>query len=275
MNKKNFWLLIKYVVLFLGAVLVILPLIFVLISSFKSNDEIFTSAFSLPKNINFKNYFTVFNSTYHLHTYFFNSIGYAVVVCSVGVLIDTMAAYAIGRMKWKFNKLILAFFLSGLMIPLHAILVPLYVMVSRFSLPNQFALQLLFIASTIPTSVFLIVSYLSQVPRAMEESAVIDGCSIPYLFVTIVIPLIKPAIATITIFNFRAVWNDLLLSLVFLNNESIQTLQLGISNFKGAYFSDYGLILAALVVSIIPSVIVFLFMSDKIVNGISAGAIKG
>ncbi|MCL2479376.1 MAG: carbohydrate ABC transporter permease, partial [Treponema sp.] len=258
MNKKNFWLLIKYCFLFIGAVLVILPLLFVLISSFKTNDEIFLSAFSLPKTINFRNYITVFNPIYHIHTYFLNSIFYVAIVCTVGGLIDTMAAYAIGRMKWKFNKLIFAFFLSGLMIPLHAILVPLYVMVSRFRMPNQMALMLLFIASSIPTSVFLIVSYLSQVPRAVEESAVIDGSSIPYLFITIVIPLIKPAIATVTIFNFRAVWNDLLLSLIFLNNESIQTLQLGLSNFKGAYFSDYGLILAALVVSIIPSIIVFL-----------------
>ena len=275
MNKKHFWLAAKYILLSVAAIVIILPLFFVLMSSFKSNEEIFLSAFSLPKNISFKNYFTVFNPIYHLHTYFFNSIFYVVIVCSAGVLIDTMAAYAIGRMKWKFNKLTLAFFLSGLMIPLHATLVPLYIMVSKFRMPNQMALLLLFIASTIPTSVFLIVSYLSQVPKAVEESAVIDGSTIPYLFITIVIPIIKPAIATITIFNFRAVWNDLLLSLIFLNNESIQTLQLGLSNFKGAYFSDYGLILAALVVSIIPSIILFLFMSDKIVSGIAAGAVKG
>jgi raffinose/stachyose/melibiose transport system permease protein len=265
----------KYCLLVAAAFLVILPLIFVLISSFKSNEEIFNSAFSLPRNFNVHNYRTVFSPLYHIHTYFFNSIFYAAVVCTVGVLIDTMAAYAIGRMKWKFNKLILAFFLSGLMIPLHAILVPLYVIVSRFMLPRQMALQLLFIASTIPTSVFLIVGYLSQLPRAVEESAVIDGSSIPYLFITIVVPIIKPAIATVIIFNFMAVWNDLLLSLVFLTNESVQTLQLGIANFKSAFYTDYGLILAALVVSIIPSVVVFLFMSDRIVNGIAAGAVKG
>jgi len=275
MKKIRFWVLVKYIFLFTAAIMVILPLIFLLISSFKSNEEIFTSAFSLPKNIRFKNYFTVFNSIYHLHTYLLNSIGYVIVVCTAGVIVNTMAAYAIGRMKWKFNKVCLAFFLTGLMIPLHAILVPLYVIASRFRMPNQLTLQLLFIATSIPTSVFLIVSYLSQVPLAMEESAVIDGCSIPYLFVTIVIPLIKPAIATVTIFNFRAVWNDLLLSLIFLNNKYIQTLQLGIANFRGAFFTDYGLILAALVVSIIPSVTVFLFMSDRIVSGIAAGAVKG
>jgi raffinose/stachyose/melibiose transport system permease protein len=269
------WRFLKYALLAVSAILVILPLIFILVSSFKTNEEIFSGAFNLPKKFNPENYRTVFNPLYHIHTYFINSVVYAVIVCTLGVLIDTMAAYAIGRMIWKFSKLVLALFLSGIMIPLHAILVPLYVMVSRFRLPNQGALLLLFIASTIPASVFLITGYLRQVPRAVEESAVIDGSSILHLFFTIVIPIIKPAIATVTIFNFMGVWNDLMLSLIFLNNDSIQTLQLGVANFKSAFFTDYGLILAALVVSIIPSIIVFLFMSDKIVSGITAGAVKG
>ena len=275
MTKRNFWLTIKYVYLMIVALTIIFPLLFVAMSSFKNNEEIFLSPFRLPSRFLYQNYITVFNDIYHLHTYFFNSLVYAVFVCTAGAVIDTMAAYAIARMKWKLSKLVLVFFLSGLMIPLHATLVPLYLVVSKFRLPSQLALMLLFVAGTIPTSVFLIIGYLSNVPRAVEESAVIDGSTIPQMFFRIVIPMVKPAIATITIFNFMGVWNDLLLSLIFLTAEKFQTLQLGITRFKSAFFSNYGLMLAAIVLSAIPTIIVYLFMSDRIISGITAGAVKG
>ena len=274
--KKQYPLqIIKYIFLAISAVLVILPLIFVVMSSFKSNEEIFLGAFQLPSRFRYQNYLTIFNEIYHMQTYFANSLMYAAVVCAAGVLINSMAAYAISRLKWKMSKLVMALFLSGLMIPLHAIIVPLYIFVSRFRMPSQVALVLLFTASTIPTSVFLFAGFLGQVPRSIEESAIIDGSTIPNMFFKIVIPIIKPAIATVTIFNFMAVWNDLLLSLIFLSNAMTQTLQLGITRFMGAFYSDYGLLLAAIVLSIIPSAVVFLFMSDKIISGITSGAIKG
>jgi raffinose/stachyose/melibiose transport system permease protein len=186
-----------------------------------------------------------------------------------------MAAYGIGRMKWKLSGLTLSLLLTGLMIPIHSILVPLYITVSKFHLPNNVALLLIFIASTIPTSVFIIIGFLKGIPRTIEESAVIDGCSIPRVFISIICPMIKPAIATVTIFNFLAVWNDLMLSLIFLNEENTKTIQLGILRFQGAYFSDYRLLLSGIVVALIPSILVYLVMSEKLVNGVSAGAIKG
>jgi len=275
MKKHNKLLIIKYVFLCFSAILVIFPMLFVLLSSFKNNDEIFSSPFNLPTRFLYQNYLSVFNNVFHLHTYFINSLIYAALVCSLGVLINTMAAYAIGRMKWKLSKPVLALFLSGIMIPGHATLVPMYLVVSRFRLPSQVALMLLFLASTIPTSVFLIYGYLSNIPRAVEESAIIDGSTIPQMFFRIVIPMIKPAIATVTIFNFMLVWNDLLLSLVFLTADKYQTLQLGITRFKSAFFTNYGLMLAAIVLSMIPTIIVYLFMSEKIIGGITAGAVKG
>lgn len=272
--KRKPLFIVKYAFLFLYAVLIILPLLFVLVSSFKTNEEIFNSAFSLPGRFHYENYIKIFTE-YSFHTYFINSLLYAVVVCLVSAVVTTMAAYGIGRMRWRLSKVTMALLLSGIMIPLHAILVPLYIMVAQFKLPNQVALMLLFIASSVPTSVFLIVGFLGNVPRTLEESAVIDGCSIPRMFFTIVCPIIKPAIATVTIFNFMSVWNDLMLSLVFLSQEKLKTLQLGILRFKSAFYTEYGLLLAAMVVGVIPSIVVFIFMSDKIVSGITAGAVKG
>jgi raffinose/stachyose/melibiose transport system permease protein len=275
MKRVSPWFFFKYALLLFSAVLVIVPLFFVVLSSFKTNEEIFSGAFSLPSRIHFENYINPFNETFHLHTYFANSFFYAVFVCVLSIFVNSMAAYAVGRLKWKLSKAVLGLFLGGLMIPIHAIIVPLYIAVSRFHLPNQFALMLLFTASTVPISVFLIAGFLGNVPREVEESAVIDGCSIPKMFFTIVIPIIKPAIATVTIFNFMGVWNDLMLSLIFLNEEKFKTLQLGIMRFKSSFYSDYGLILAAIVLSIIPSIMVYLVMSDKLINGITSGAVKG
>ena len=264
----------RYLFLGIAAALVVLPLLFLAMSSLKTNEELFNSTFSLPAAPQWRNYVDIF-AQFHQQTYLFNSLWYAVTVCALGVVVDSMAAYAIARMKWKLSKATLMLFLAGIMIPLHAIIVPLYIVVSRFHMSNQLALMLLFTASTIPTSVFLISGFLSTVPRGVEESAVIDGCSIPRMFLSVVCPIITPALATVTIFNFMGVWNDLLLSLIFLTDESTKTLQLGILRFKDAFFANYGMLLTAIVISMLPSVLMYLAMSERLINGITAGAIKG
>jgi raffinose/stachyose/melibiose transport system permease protein len=275
MRKRHFWLIAQYVLLGIATIIIIVPLYFTIITSIKSPEEIFFGAFKLPAKPHFENYLLLFNESYHLHTYFFNSVCYAVVVCFVSIVVNTMAAYAIARLKWKLSKLVMALFLAAIMVPGHATMVPLYIMTARIKLPNQAALMLIFIAGTIPASVFLITGYLSNVPKAMEESAVIDGSSIPNLFFKIIVPIIKPPIATITIFNFMGVWNDLILSLIFLSDERISTLQVGIMKFKISTYTNFGIVFSAMVVSIVPIIIVYLFMSEKIIGGITAGAVKG
>jgi raffinose/stachyose/melibiose transport system permease protein len=275
MKKKHFLFIAQYIFLGIAVIIVIVPLYFTLITSIKTPEEIFFGAFKPPAKPHFENFLLLFSETYHLHTYFFNSVYYAVVVCCVSIFVNTMAAYAIARLKWKLSKLVMALFLAAIMIPGHATMVPLYIMTARIKLPNQAALMLIFIAGTIPASVFLITGYLSNVPRAMEESAVIDGSSIPNLFFKIIVPMIKPPIATITIFNFMSVWNDLILSLIFLSDERIRTLQLGIMKLKSPTYTNFGIVFSAMVVSIVPIIIVYLFMSEKIIGGITAGAVKG
>jgi raffinose/stachyose/melibiose transport system permease protein len=275
MKKKHLWLIAQYVFLGIAAIIIIVPLYFTLITSVKTPEEIFFSILKPPTKPRFENYLLLFNEAYHLQTYFFNSVFYAAVVCCVSIFVNIMAAYAIARMKWKLSKLVMALFLAAIMVPGHATMVPLYIMTARVNLPNQLALMLIFIAGTIPASVFLITGYLSNVPKAMEESAVIDGSSIPNLFFKIIVPIIKPPIATITIFNFMGVWNDLIMSLIFLSDERIRTLQLGIMKFKSSTYTNFGIVFSAMVVSIVPIIIVYLFMSEKIIGGITAGAVKG
>lgn len=272
--KKKILGAVQYVFLSVGALLVAFPLLFTLVSSLKTNEEIFGSPWLLPESPDFSSYTELF-TRFNLHVYFFNSMFYAVAVCVVSLVVVTMAAYGLTRMKWRFSRLAMGFLLTGIMVPLHAILVPLYITVSKMRIPNQFALTMIFIASAIPTSVFLISGFLKGIPRTIEESAVIDGAGLPRVFISIVCPMITPVLATVTIFNFMSVWNDLMLSLIFLSEESKKTLQLGILRFQSAFYSDYGMLLSAIVVAVIPTVVVYLFMSERIINGITAGAVKG
>ncbi len=171
-----------------------------------------------------------------------NSLFYATVVCLVGLAVTTTAAYAIGRMRWKLSKWAPGLLMTGMMVPMHAITVPLYIFTTRIGVTNRMALMLIFITNTIPVSTFMIVGFLKGIPHEIEESAVIDGCSIPKTFVSIVCPMLKPTLATVTIFNFLSVWNNRLLSLIFLNEESQKTLQRGIVRIKNAFYTDYNIL---------------------------------
>ena len=270
-RKSDF---VRYGFLGFYGVMIVYPLLFTLMSSFKTNQEIFSTPWALPRSLSLHFYIRLFTE-FNMQSYLLNSLFYATVVCLVGLVVTTTAAYAIGRMRWKLSKVALGLLMTGLMVPMHAIIVPLYILTTRIGVTNRMALMLIFITNTIPVSTFMIIGFLKGIPREIEESAVIDGCSIPRAFVSIVCPMLKPTLATVTIFNFLSVWNDLLLSLIFLNEETQKTLQLGIVRFKNAFYTDYNILLSGIIVGVLPSILVYLFMSEKIISGISAGAIKG
>jgi raffinose/stachyose/melibiose transport system permease protein len=255
-------------------IIVIFPLLFILVSTFKNESQLFTNPWGLPTRIDFTHYISLFRD-YDMLIYYKNSLYFSFFSGLISVAVTSTAAYGIARMKWKLNKPVFAYLMSGLMIPVHALVVPLYISVSALSIPKTLALLFIYVAVSIPTSMFLIIGYLQSTPSSIEESAVIDGCSIPVLFVRIIIPIIKPVLATTIIFNFLTVWKELMLALIFLNKEHEKTIQLGIIRFTGVYYSNYPLLLAAIVLAIIPSTIIYLLMSERIISGITAGAVKG
>lgn len=275
MRKQFLQNVIKYLFLGIYAILILYPIFFILLSSFKDNQDIFTNPWGLPKVFNWLVYFEVWVK-FDVQTYLFNSLYYASMGCLISMLVCTMAAYAISRLKWKLSKPVLGFFLLGLMVPIHAALVPLYVSVSKIGLKNpRITMVGIFVAFSIPTTIYILTGFLESIPRAMEESAVIDGCNIVRVFASIVVPLLKPALATITIFNFLSMWNDLLFGLVFINNEKQKTLQLGIMKFQGQFATRYSYLLAAIVITIIPSIAAYIILQDRIIKGMTAGAVKG
>lgn len=275
MKKHNVLSILKYVFLCGYALMIIFPLIFILISSFKDNEGIFMDPWGLPAVYHWETYVQLFTQ-YRMGTNFVNSIYYSTAGCALSLVVCITAAYAISRMKWKYNKAVLGFFLLGLMIPAHSTIIPLYISAFRVGLKDpRISLVLIFAAFSVPTTVYILAGFMKSIPREMEEAAIIDGCTIPGALLRIIMPLLKPAIATVTIFTFLSIWNDLLFSLIFINNEKYNNIQLAVTKFQGSYGSKYGSLLSSIVVSIIPTVIVYILLQDKIVKGMTAGAVKG
>ncbi len=264
-----------YAFLSLYAVIILVPMLFILSSSLKTNQEIFNAPWGLPLHGKLFTYFDIFIN-YSVYRYFLNSLYYAVVTVVVTVVLCAMGAYGVTRLKWKLAGVTKAYVLLGLMVPVHSMIVPLYIMMSRIGLQNpRLTVTLIYVAFALPTSLFIFSAYLSEVPHELEEAAVLDGCSIPTAFRQVIVPVIQPAIATVAIFTFLAAWNDFFVGLIFINADKYWTIQLGISKFQGAFSVRYNYLLAAVVVALLPTVVVYLFMNRRIIAGMTAGAVKG
>lgn len=273
--KLKCFSVIKYAFMFIVSIAVIYPIFFVFILSFKTSDEIFLKPFSFPDKIRFSVYLEVLFK-FKLAQNMMNSLYYAFTSVLLTLAVCLLAAYAISRMKWKLSKTFMSLLLTGILVPFHSMVIPLFITVSKLGINEpKVILVLLFTAFGIPTTIFILVSFLQDIPRSIEESAVIDGCSIWRLIRSIIIPLMKPAIATVCIFNFLNSWNDLLLSIIFINKDSDKTLQMGIQTFQGAYMSRYDYILSSVVIAVIPTIVIYIFLQSKIIEGITAGAVKG
>lgn len=273
--KKYAALFIRYAIVCIYTVNILFPLYFLLISSVKNDNEIFLNPFGMPSEILWENYSTVLFK-YNLIINMANSLYYAVCSLLLITAASIMASYAITRMTWKLSKPAFALLLTGLLVPMHSVIIPLYISVRKIGITSpRLVLIGIFSAFALPQSIFIVSGFLKDLPRTVEEAAVIDGASVFKVITRVVIPMIKPAIATICIFNFLTIWNDLLIGLIFINRDIDKTLQLGIMKFKGDYVTIYNYVLAGIMVAIIPSITVFLFFQKKIIAGITAGAIKG
>lgn len=263
-----------YIMLILFAVFCIFPLVWTVVSSLKDNHEIFDNPWALPAVPRFENYQNAW-VVGNIGTYFLNSLYVVVSSIAISLLLSSMAAYAIRRMIWKLSGPVMTFFLLGVMIPVHATLIPLYRQFSSIGLiGSPLCLIIIYSSVSLPMSIFILGGFFKMLPHELEEAAVIDGYPIWQIFLKIIIPLSKPAIATVTIFNFIGFWNELLFALVFLSNVKYMTLPVGLTNFIGRYLTDYTGMLAAIVISFVPSLLVYIFLHENIIQGMTSGSLK-
>jgi raffinose/stachyose/melibiose transport system permease protein len=267
---------ILYLILGVIAVLQIYPLIWLVFFSLKTNQEVFNaSPFALPADPKWENYATVWTQG-NINLYFFNSVWITLVSVALTILLASFVTFAITRMNWKLSKLVLGLFMVGLMIPVHSTLIPLFNLFLSINLiDHPLALILTYTAFNLPLTIMILLGFYSTLPREVEEAAVIDGSSIHRIFFQITLPMSMPVMSTTFIINMIYNWNEFVFINTFISSDSYKTLTVGIQNFIGQYSTDWGAIGATLVISILPILIAFVFLSNKIVEGIAAGAVKG
>lgn len=274
--KKTVNKTIIHVLLILFAVVQIYPLIWLASFSLKDNIEIFGgNVAGLPRHWKFENYVSAFTQAKVLE-YFINSVLVTAVTIFVVVLLAATSAYAIERMIWRGRQTVMKLILLGLMVPIHAALLPLFMVLKNLHLLNTYlALIIPYVAFGIPMAVYIIASFLSSLPKELEEAAAIDGCGIFGIFFRVIFPLVKPAIATVAIFTYISSWNELMFAVTFISKQEFKTLTVGIMSMVGAYVTKWGEIGAGLVIATVPTILIYLLLSEQVQKSLVAGAVKG
>ncbi|GEN57084.1 sugar ABC transporter permease [Halolactibacillus alkaliphilus] len=274
--SKKIGMALLYLVLGLIAVFQIYPLVWLFFFSLKGNSEIFgRSPFALPENWLFENYARVWVDG-NISQYFFNSVLITATSVILTVILASFVTFAITRMKWKLSGTVLLLFMIGYMIPIHSTLVPLFQFYRELNLiDNPLSIILAYVAYNMPLTIMILMGFYRTLPREIEEAAVMDGCSIHRIFFQIILPMTKPVLSTTIIINMIYNWNEFVFVNTFISSDKYKTLTVGIQNFIGQYLTDWGAIGATLIISIIPILIAFIFLSNRIVEGIAAGSVKG
>ncbi|MEG1515669.1 MAG: carbohydrate ABC transporter permease [Clostridia bacterium] len=274
-KKKQVYLIAKYMFLSLMAMICLFPLYFAISSSFKTTAEIMASRLAFPTSFTTDNYVRAW-SVGNMGRYFLNTIvltGAAMAICAV---VGLLAAYVLSRFKFKLQGVIFTFFIAGLMIPMQSTIIPLAYNFGRFGLKNNYpALCLLFVAFQIPITVFILNAFMKSIPSELEEAAVMDGCSAIRTCFAIIAPVSAPALVTASIFNLINIWNNLLFPLIFITDKNMQTMAFGLLSFFSEWQSDYGGVMAAISLAIIPPLVIYVLLQEKVEQGITAGAVKG
>ncbi|XME02243.1 carbohydrate ABC transporter permease [Lachnospiraceae bacterium C1.1] len=266
---------IKYISLTAFTILCLYPIYWLLLSSFKTNQELYTNTWGLPENWSPVNYINAITKGGILK-YFGNSMIVSVSAVIITVIFATMASYAISRMNWKLSKAVYGIFLLGMMIPIYALIIPMFSIFKSMGLLNTYlAVILPQIAVGLPMSIFIITGFMGGLPRELEEAAVIDGCTVFQVFRIIIMPIAKSSVVTVAVIQFINVWNDLLLPRIFLTDSSMMTLPVGLTNFQAQYSTDYVGMIAAVIITVIPSIILYILLHKQIMEGMVAGAVKG
>jgi len=273
-KSKISWLVAWILGLF-WTVVAILPFVFMLTNSFKERFEMLSKGiFALPENWNFDNYRLVLEGDFI--RYFFNSV--IVLVISLGLLlfISACAAYPLSRFKFKLSGPIYALIVACMSIPIHITLIPVFKLSQQMGIYDTiWALIGPYVATAIPISVFILTSFMRGIPSEIEEAAQIDGCSKYQMFFKVILPLAKPGLATLAIYNGVNMWNEFSFAYTLTQTARNRTLPLAVWEFQGQYSMNTPLVMAVLTLTVLPMIILFIFAQDKLVKGMTAGAVKG
>jgi raffinose/stachyose/melibiose transport system permease protein len=262
------------IALWVYAIGALVPLVLMISSSFRPNADLITDPLGAAWPVTFENYETAWTDG-NFATYFLNSLLVTAGAVVLSTTVATMAAYALARSRSRIFRGIESLFLSGLMLPIHLAILPIFYLFDGVGLiDSRMGLALMYGASGVPFSIFVLTTFFRQLPIELEEAAQLDGASTWQTFLRIMVPMVRPALATVAIFRFVPIWNDFLFPLVLLRSDDKYTLPVGLTAFFGENEANYAAIFAGLVITTIPLIVLFLLATKQIVAGLTAGMSK-
>ncbi|ANE46410.1 sugar ABC transporter permease [Paenibacillus swuensis] len=266
-----------YVFAYAYAILSIYPLFWMVSYSLKNNNEIFvTNPFGIPTNFRIENYTTALTS-FNVPVYFMNSVFISAVTVVGSIALSVLFAYAVARMQWKLSNVARTYIILGMFIPIQVIMIPLAILVRDLNIADTYmALIVPYIAFNLSFSTMVFYGFFRTIPIELEESACMDGASIYRTFFSIMLPIVKPALATMVIFVFLSAWNEFPMALVLISKESLKTLPLGLMFFQGEFTTNWGAMGAAMTIASLPTVLLYVLFSEQVENALTVGsAVKG
>ncbi len=257
------------------AITCLYPLLWMVSSSLKTQDMIFKDISLIPHQFRLENYVLAWKEG-GFGRNFFNSIIYTVSVVFGIVIISSMAAYAFSRLRFVGSKFLFVMFMAAMMIPIPGSFVALYVLLNKLHLRNTpIGYILCMINVGLSTSIFLLKTFFDKMPKELEDAARIDGCSKVGIWWHVALPLAKPVLAVVIVFNALAVWNEYILALIIFDDRSFMPLQVALQSFQGEFVTNYPLLMAGLTITALPIILVYLLMQKYIIKGVTAGAVVG
>ncbi len=255
----------------------IFPIIWMFYSSLKEKRVFNADIISLPKNPTLSNYVRILtNPDYHLAQSMWNSVRTTVLSIVLIVLFSFIVGYILSRVHFKMNRPLYLMFLMGMLIPIHSLLVPIYVVFLDCGISNQwYTLILPYVAFGLPMGIFLVEGYVKTVPVSLEEAAALDGSSFSYTMWNIIFPICRPILITVAIIQVFSCWNEFSFALVLIKDSALQTVPLALTQFKGQFASDYPKQMAAMLITMSPIIVLYFAFSKQIINGMVTGAVKG
>ncbi len=265
----------SHIVLIIWSVIVLFPLYVMVSNSFKNRLSIYTNPFGLPKKWNFSNYTKILTDGDFLR-YFQNTFIVVILSLFLVLLLGSFAAYALANARGKFFDIIFFIIIAGMMLPIKIASIRILALVKKLGLLNTiWSLIPIYVAMGIPIAVFILTEFIRAVPKSLTEAALLDGAKRFTIFRRIIVPLVRPALATVSIYNLVPFWNDLWFPLIFITDDRAKTLLLGVTRLFGQYQTDWSRVMAVLTLSAIPVLLLYILMSKQFIKGLTAGAVKG
>ena len=264
-----------HIIMIIWSLVAMVPVWILIINTFKNKREIYSNPFGLPQSWTFDNYSYVLRGSDFL-AYFRNSFVVVVGSLAMILLLGSLAAYALAHWRTRTAKGIHFFFIIGMMLPIKIATIRLLQLMKGLNLLNTiWSLFPVYIAMGLPTAVFILTEFIHQLPGELYEASFVDGADRYVIYYRVVLPLIRPALATVAIYNLVPIWNDLWFPLIFITNESQKTVLLAVTRLQGQYTTDWPKLLTILSLSALPVIALYLAMSKQFIRGLTAGAVKG